>query len=367
MTTTRTPDRLLDEIIQGRGRNEIFRRRLVLNKESNWLLALTLNAFTKATDGQRLSDLEQQIVTTYRDSRVGEEFVRTHGNLNKKIDRAFRSEIFSGRFAELNPTQSYSHEDLRRDAPRITQAIMAKPNVMNVDIEAIHAGRADIRDFPRPRRELVAEYGCENILAFEPNVTPPNPKFTIKAEKFACLAYDNDSIGYGDINEPYWLFGTAAKGKAFFTSTSHAFPNITNNMQMVDFWPFEGNIWTKDGSPADLPDVPIACQIMLMEHDWGDMDDIAEAFAIGFAAVEYLAEAFDAPGWLVSLLSAIGFLVGWFLGVADDDFIAVKNLVFSRQSLTSFLKKVGDTKVQLHTFSNGSATYFLALKLAREM
>lgn len=88
----------------------------------------------------------------------------THGRLNRTLPQEFRSEIFSGRVAELTPG-SRTPMTTCSDAAGIMAAVMAKPYVMNVDLEAIDAGRVDIRDFPPPRRRVVAEHGREVIVA----------------------------------------------------------------------------------------------------------------------------------------------------------------------------------------------------------
>jgi hypothetical protein len=358
----RPPERILDDIVQKRGRGAPVRRKLAVNKERNWLLGVTLNSFAKLADGAQLTDLEQSIVTAFRQNGFSDEEIKQQGQLDKRIPQQVRAEIFPTRFARLDPSKSYSFEDLRRDAPDIVDAILERPNVTRVDVQAIHAGNLELRDFPLVDRSVLREHASEMLVAIAPNVTPPNPTFTIKATSFKCIDRQTDSI-FGPSNEPYWIFGSLGGGTTV-TTRSQIFGDVDNGESRT-FASNEGCIWGQNCAAQDLPDGEIGSLVSLWEHDEGNVEKIRAGVAAAFAAAAGILAATGVAAWVGAVVAGVGAVVAWLLGFLDDDHIADQTFVFTREVVQKQLPNVGQSFNLTRRFADGDGDYSLNIRVAR--
>jgi hypothetical protein len=358
----RPPDRILDDIVHKRGRGAPVRRKLAKNKERNWLLALTLHSFAKLEENAQLTDLEQSIVAAYRKNGFSDDEIKQQGRLDKRIPPQVRDDIFPGKFAKLDSKKSYSFKDLEDDADDIVKNVLAMPNVNRVDVKAIHAGEATIRDFPLVSRDVAREYASEMLIAVEPNVTPPNPRFTIKATTFRCNDRQTDSV-FGPSNEPYWVFGSLGGGTAV-TTRSSIFGDVDNG-ETRNFAATDGCIWGQNCAAQDLPDGEVGSLISLWEHDSSDPEKIRAGVAAAFAAAAGILAATGVAAWVAAVVAGVGGVVQWLLGFLDDDHIADQTVVFTREVVLKQLPSVGRSFVVTRRFADGDGDYTLTIRVAR--
>jgi hypothetical protein len=352
--------KILDELVNGRGKSEKTKKKLIKNKERNWFLALTLNSFAKADEGAELTDVESAIVTAFREAGL-EDDVKEHGRLYKELPEQARRDFFPGKFANLNTKSKYTADDLKADLPQIEEAILSQPNAVNIDVEAIHAGNAHERDFPTPSKAVLQEYGSGILRAVEPNTTPPNPQYTIKATRFRC----NEETGpdWWGSDEPYWIFGSTAGGTSS-TSRSQTFGGIDTG-DSASFQSNDGCIWGTDCAPHDFPGGEIGVHIELWEHDYGDPSRIQAGVATAFAAAAGVLVALGVTAWIGAVVAGVGAIIGWLLTFLDEDHIADWTYVFSRQVLENRLTKSGSTFDLLPRFTDGDGDYTLTVRAQR--
>jgi hypothetical protein len=358
----RPPERILNDILQKKGRGAPVRRKLVVNKQRNWLLALMLNSFAKFADNGDLTDLEESIVTAFRKNGFSDEEIKQQGSMNDRIPQQVRDEIFPRKFAQLNRKKSYSFKDLGKDADDIVESTLAMPNVARVDVPAIHAGEATIRDFPLVPRSVLREHASEMVVALEPNVTPPNPRFTIKATRFRCNDRQTDSV-FGPSNEPYWIFGSLGGGTAV-TTRSQIFGDVDSGESRT-FASTDGCIWGQNCAAQDLPAGEIGSLISLFEHDSSDPEKIRAGVAAAFAAAAGILAASGVAAWVAAIVAGLGAAIQWLLGFLDDDHIADQQIVFTREVVVKQLPNVGQSFPVTRRFADGDGDYTLTLRVAR--
>jgi len=252
--------------------------------------------------------------------------LRSQGRIYQKIPEQVRQEIFPGKFAALTPQKKFTFQDLKQDAPEIVKAVLSMKNVTNLDIKAIHDGSATLKDFPLVPKNILQEHGSAMLVAIAPNVTPPNPRYTIKATSFRCNDRQTDSI-FGPSNEPYWIFGSLGGGTAV-TTRSHIFDDVDSGESRT-FSSTEGCIWGQNCAAQDLPDGEIGSLIQLWEHDEGNVDKIKAGVAAAFAAAAGILAATGVAAWVGAVVAGVGVVVQWLLGFLDDDHIADQTFVFS--------------------------------------
>jgi len=361
----REKGKILDEIVNGKGKQAKFRKKFAKNKERNWLLALTLNSFAKVDEGESLSDVENTIVEAAREAGLGEDEIKEHGRLYKQLPEQARRDFFPGKFAQFNTKTKYTADELKSDLPRIEESIFRQPNAVNIDLEAIHAGEAHERDFPLPSKEVLVEYGGSAILrAVAPNSTPPNPTYTIKAVEFLCN--DETLVDWWGSDEPYWIFNSTT-GVAVTTSRSHIFKDAeeVDTGTKRSFLPTEGCLWGPTCAPSDFPGGEIGVHIELWEHDYGDPAEIQKYVGWAFSGAAAVLKLFGATSWIGTVVDAVGSVIVWFLGFIDEDHIGDWTFVFTRQVLEDRLVKVGNVWTQRPRFTDGDGDYTLTVSAQR--
>jgi len=357
----RPPERILDDIVQDKGRGRPVRRKLAANKQRNWLLALTLYSFAKFAENAQLTDLEQSIVTAFRKNGFSDQDIRQQGGIGERIPQQVRDEIFPGKFAQLDTKKTYSFKDMEQDADGIVKGILAMPNVTKLDVQAIHAGEAALRDFPLADRRVLQETGSAMVVALAPNRTPANPRYTIKATQFQCIDRQTDSV-FGPSNEPYWIFGSLGGGTAV-TTQSQIFADVDNG-ETRNFAAIDGCIWGQNCAPQALPDGEIGSLVQLWEHDEGNTAQIRAGVATAFAAAAGLLAASTVAAWVAALTAGVGAVVQWLLGFCDDDHIADQTIVYTREVVQKQLPNVGQSFNVTRRFTDGDGDYTLTLKVA---
>lgn len=348
--------------MKGQGREAKVRRKLIANKERNWLLGLTLTSFAKLDANASLTDLERSIVEAFRRHEFTDEDLKQHGRLYQQLPDQTRRDILPGKFAGLTPRTNYSVQDLRQDAPNIVKSVLSMRNVENSDVQAIHEGRAHLRDFPPVSRDVLKEHGGAMLIALAPNRTRPNPRYTMKATSFRCNDRATDSI-FGPANEIYWIVGSLGLGTAI-TTRSRIFGDVDAGEGRT-CGATEGCIWGQDCAPQDFPEGEIGSMIQLWEHDEGNVDKIQAGVAAAFAAAAGILAATGVAAWVAAVVAGVGAVLQWLLGFLNDDHIADQTMVFTRQVVEDQLRKVEQAFDIVRRFADGDGDFTLSLKTTR--
>lgn len=360
--STRASERVLDDILSGRGRGAIIQRKLAANRDRNWLLALTLHSFAKSTAGAELTELESGIVAAYRQNGFDEEGIATQARLWQAIPDAARDEFFPAKYAHLGTDDRYSAKELADDANEIVSAVMAMPVSTVVEVDAVMNGTATLRDFALPRNATVHQYGSQLVEA-KSSAAPrdSNQPYFIKAYSFRCIDRASDAK-FGPSNEPFWIFGTIGGGETTTTSTG-VFADVDNGEKRY-FGPSEGCIWSKNCAREPLPDGDIGILAQLWEHDEGNIEAARAGVAAAFAAASGVLVATGVAAWVGAVTAGVGAVVGWLLGYSNDDHIADQTIVFNRATIMQMVPdRRGGYWDVTRKFSDGDANYDLTVRV----
>lgn len=357
----RTPQGFLDDLVRQQGKGRKMRRKLVVNKQRNWLLGIALNAFSSLSANEALTDIEQIIVEAFKENGFNDEELKERGRLFLEMPESVKRDIFPGKFARLTPQTKYTIADLKDDLPDIEQNILTQPNAVDIDVSGIHAGTRSEAEFPMPSLDTTREFAGSIFRAVEANRTPPNPTYTIKAQQFRC----NDETGTDFLgsDEPYWIFGSLGQGIAI-TTRAGPFGDVDSG-ETRNFGASDGCIWGQDCAPRDFPDGEIGTHIQLWEHDTGDPEEARAAVAAAFAAAAAILVATGVAAWIGAIVAGVGAVVQWLLGFLDDDHIADQTFVFTRQSVVDQLTKAGQSFNVTRRFTDGDGDYTLTIQVAR--
>ena len=364
----REPTKILEGIVKRQGREAKLRRKLVLNKERNWLLALILHSFAKFDSNASLTDLEQSIIRTFREHGVSAAKLKQQGKLYRELPDEVRREIFPSKFAGLTAQTNYTVQDLRQDAPQIVTSILAMPNTTNVNIEAIHAGRASRSDFPMPSKDVLRQHGGAMLVALTSDITGTTtgtvtrgPRYKIQATSFRC----NDETGWDwtGSDEPYWIFGSLARGIAV-TTKSDIFGDVDTG-ETRNFADNQGCIWGQNCGAQEFPEGEIGALIQLWEHDDGDPEEVKAYVEAAFGAAAGILTATGVAAWVGGVVAAVGAAVTWLVGFLDYDHIADHTFVFTPKALEDQLKKVGSPMQITRRFTDGDGDYTLTITVSK--
>ncbi len=358
----RTPERIVQDMGERRGRGAKLRAKLEKNRDRNWLLALTTHSLGKFAEKQRLSDLEQTLVSAFLDNGYSEDELRKLGEASELLSQDARQAVYPARFARLDVKSSYSFDDLRKDAPEIVRSTLEMPNLTAVDVGKAHSERTSVRNLPRLDRRTLAEHGAEFLVTQNPDVqAAPSGFFTIKATQFRC----NDETGadFFGSDEPYWIFGTLADG-ATVTTRSRIFGNVdTGNTRT--FNSADGSIWGANGQAQRFPEGQIGTLIQLWEHDHGDPEKIRAAVAAAFAGAAGVLAATGVAAWIAAVVAGVGAVVQQLLAFLDDDLIGEQTFVFHTATLAKQVPNVGNTQTMTRRFTDGDGDYTLTIVTTR--
>lgn len=357
----RPPERILETIIKKEGKGATIHRKFAVNKERNWLLALTLNCFAKLASNNQLTDLEQSIVTAFQNNGFTDNELKKHGQLYEKMPDNIRKDFFPGKFAQLTPRKKYTFQDLEEDAPKIVKSVLDRPNVLKVDVPAIHAGTATLRDFPDLPSNILMEHAGAMLVALEPNTTPPSSRYTIKASSFRCNDRCTDKF-FAPSNEPYWIFGSLGGGTAV-TTRSQVFSDVDSGESRT-FSSTDGCIWGQNCTAQELPEGEIGSLIQLWENDEGNPDKIKNGVAAAFAAAAGILTATGVAAWVAAVVAGVGAVVQWLLGFLDDDHVADQTIIFTRQLVENQLNKTPQSSLT-RRFADGDCDYTLTISLRK--
>ena len=363
----RPTDRILDDLVKNTGRGAPLRKKLVANKSRNWFLAIVLHSCAKYATGAELTDLEKLVVTSFRKSGLTDEEIKQHGEIDRKVPQQLRGEMFPRRFAQLDVKQSYSMKDLANDAPEILKTVLEMPNVTQVDVPAIHAGTAELRDFPMPSREVQREHAGSMLVALEPaealeTAAPVTSRVSIKGASFKCIDRQTDSI-FDPSNEPYWIFASLGNNTAL-TTRSRVFEDVDNGESRT-FSSTDGCIWGQNCAAQALPEGEVGSLVSLFEHDEGNTEKIRAGVAAAFAAAAGILAATGVAAWIAAVVAGAGAVIQWLIGFLDDDHIADNTFVFTREVVLKQLPNVGSSFNVTRRFTDGDGDYMLTLRVAR--
>lgn len=364
--TPRSPRSVLSDIVERRGRGEQAHDKLVVNRDRNWLLGLTLHSFAKAADGKPLSDVEEHIVSTYRHNGFTDDEISEQAQLWRELSDDARAKMFPERFAQLSDDEDYTQQSLADDAQSIVDMVHSMPATTQWDVDALMDGRATLRDFPLPGKSVIREHGLhmltatgsDALLQAQPRTTQPRT-FKIKATKFHCNDRDTDHK-WGPSNEVFWIFGTVGGGDVNTTNTS-VYGDVDNN-ETFYLSSSEGNIWTRDGARAPIPDGDMGIYISLTEHDEGDVDRTTKAVGAAFASAAGVLTAGGVTAWIGALTLGVGGVVTWLISMGDDDPIAEETIVLNRALIESMVPDQMGGKWEItRKFANNDADYDLTV------
>ncbi len=362
--STRPAPVILDEIVGQRGKHASLGRKLRLNRERNWLVAVILDAYAKADAGRALTDLDTIVVDTFDKAGMGDE-LRAQGRLFAAMPTATRTELFPAHFARLGLDTAYTVADLAADLPDRQAAVLAEPNATDVDVVGIHEGRVSAAGARRPRRSVTQAFGSELLRAVAPDSEHPKAKdaatdpYAIRAIDFHCT--DETGVDWLGSDEPYWIFGSVGAGVAV-TTRSHVFGDIDSGDDAT-FTGDEGWIWSQTGGGAPLPDNEIGSLVELWEHDSGDPAKVQAAVGAAFAVAGAVLKISGVAAWIGAVVSGVGAAVTWLLGFLDDDHIADQTFVFTRQTIIDQIGKIGQSFDLTRRFSDGDGDYTLRIRV----
>lgn len=358
----RNPERIVQDMGEGRGRGAKLRAKLEKNRDRNWLLALTTHSLGRFAEKQRLSDLEQTLVSAFLDNGYTEHELRRLGEASEQLPQNVRKAVYPARFARLDVEASYSFDDLRKDAPDIVRATLKMPNLTTIDVEKAHSEGTSVRDLPRLDRRTLAEYGAEILVTRNPGVqAAPSGSFTIKATQFRC----NDETGTDWLgsDEPHWIFGTLGDG-ATVTTRSRIFGNVdTGNTR--PFSSADGSIWGPNGQAQRFPEGQIGTLIQLWEHDHGDPEKIRAAVAAAFAGAAGVLAATGVAAWIAAVVAGVGAVVQQLPAFLGDDLVGEQTFVFHTATLAKQVPNVGSTQTMTRRFTDGDGDYTLTIVTTR--
>jgi hypothetical protein len=356
----RSQAEILKEIAANKGRGAKLRRKLAANKERNWLLALVLHSFAKVDSGSPLSDLEQMIVSAFRDNGFSDDEIRGHGRQYKALSRTVRASIFPEQYATLSHA-SYTLTRLKKDLPTVQRNILKMPNIAAADLGRLRKQGLTLRHVAFPSVDVIKKFGAGGTVLLDiGRIAPPKLKCAIKATKFTC----NDETGpdWWGSDEPYWIFGSLGGGTPI-TTRSKVFTGVDSGESRT-FDAHDGCIWGHNCLPEELPD-HVGVLVSLWEHDYGDPAKIQAGVAAAFAAAAGILAATGVAAWIAAVVAGVGAIVQWLLSFLDDDHIADQTFVFSRSALEAWLHEPKGAATFHRRFTDGDGDYTLEIVASR--
>src|SRR5262249_31254870 len=148
-------------------------------------------------------------------------------------------------------------------------------------------------------------------------------RYLIKSVWFRCL---EETSEWSASDEVYWLFASVAKGY-HAASYSHLFNDVDAD-EAFPFEPNEGCFWGMDCQPHTFPDGEIGAVVTLMEHDEGDMSDVANAWFTAVGGITGILAVSGVAAWVAAVVGAIGGFIGVLLEFMNDDHIADQTYSF---------------------------------------
>lgn len=390
----RTTDVILQGMLNSTGKGGRMRQKLTATRERNWLLALTLNSFAKLDEGAQLTDLNRAIIDTFRENGFDEDDLKAQGRVYRQLPTHLRQEIFPDQYAMLTVNSQVSFGELAHDLPRLDRQVAKMPNAMDVDVHAIHAGRATESDFRLPPRDVVRRHsgGLTRTVSLRPNwppegplpqdpdippdtpvppeqggngadKTPPAPEasYRIKATGFKCL--DESGWDWTGSDEPYWIFGSVV-GKETVTTRTGTFGDVDSGSSR-SFSSTDGWIWGQNGQAQPLAEGELGALVQLWEHDGGDPAEVQQGVKAAFAVAIAVLTATGVGASITAVVGAVGALVHWLVGFMDDDHIADQTFVFDRKVIEGQLGAAGSSFTIQRLFTDGDADYRLTIEVAR--
>ena len=145
---------------------------------------------------------------------------------------------------------------------------------------------------------------------------------------------------------------------------SHLFTDVDEN-DVFAFEPNEGCFWGMDCQPHTFPEGEIGAIVTLMEHDEGDMTDVANAWFTGVGGLTAVLGASGVAAWVAAVVAALGGFIGVLLEFMNDDHIADQNYTWDRKSINEVIDKHGGSYDVVSVLTDGDASYRLRTRVHR--
>jgi hypothetical protein len=360
-----------DAIVTSQGRRSKMHKKLIANRPRNWLLALTSASCAKALAGKQLTDLESHLVKSMRSVKLGDRLVRMLAHIHDTTPAAFKAQIFPERVARLTTSDSVDMAALGQMAPDLARATMKQPNVTNVDVAAIHAGRVRAKDQLKLSTVELGKHASSIVRAVLPEPADSGPvaattekaianRYSIKAKNFFCV---EESSEWSASDEVYWLFASVAKGYQMSAGT-HTFNGVDKN-EVLNFENDEGCIWGMDCQPHSFPDGEIGTVVTLIEHDQGDQSDVLAGWNAAWQGATAILAASNVAAWVAAVVAAVGGIGAVIIECMADDHIADASWTFNRALINEVVDKHGGFYDTTQHLTDGDADYKLRIRVAR--
>lgn len=362
-----TPQEHWDQIVTRQGRGAYTRRKLVANRHRNWLIALAAHACAKAKASARLSDLEEHLVQTLQKASSKIDLIGGFAHIQSTTPPEVKIEIFPDGVDRLSATDSVTFAALGRLAPNLVAGTIGAPNANTLDIHAIHSGRVRLREQIKSSPGILRVHASSLLRAVSSEkVSPKNAngpianRYLIKSQWFRCL---EETSEWSASDEIYWLFASVAKGYQA-ASNSHLFTSVDQG-DVFAFEPNEGCFWGMDCQPHTFPEGEIGAIVTLMEHDEGDMTDVANGWFAAVGGVTAVLGASGVAAWVAAVVGALGGFIGILLEFMNDDHIADQTYTWDKQSINEVINKHGGFYDVVSVLTDGDASYRLRTRVSR--
>jgi hypothetical protein len=194
------------------------------------------------------------------------------------------------------------------------------------------------------------------------SVVPPcPPRYRITAVSFT--AADESGIDMSGSDEPFWIFNTVSNGGTSSSKASNVYGGIdTGDTQSFSL--FDNCYWGCSSAGAPAP-VGIGLSVQLWEQDLGDVPDILFDTAEAFQGAGPILTAAGASSWIGTATTAVGHVLEYILGWAQDDLLGTSTFAYSTDYLAGQLPVQGASFVDTRLFQGSDSNYSLTLVVRR--
>jgi len=335
-----------------------LQRRLIANKEHNWLLALMLHSCAKLAANVPMTDLEEIVINSFRRNGFSDEELKQQGRLYEEIPEQTRRAILPEELALLNIQARYDIGTFKTDLQKLERKAVAKLRTQErIDMQNTEMQPETVENISNPSDELSTASGKSALKL----------RYNIKALDFRCLNPQKDWVK--PKNYIYWIFGNQKnKGEV---ELSHVFPGVDKN-EAFSFSADEGHIWGENGLPQAFAQEGVVSGIAgCMERDKGDTTKLRKKLRAIFASATTILELSGVAAWIGAIVAAVGQLIDWFVGAWSDDLIAMHNVTFTREVIDEKFGSIPTKKGVIQAFkfaklfSDAQGEYLLTIGVSR--
>jgi hypothetical protein len=303
-------------------------------------------------------------------AKIGDHLVALMAHIHDATPSEFKHLIYPERFARLTTTDSITFAALGEMAPELVSDTLRQPNVTNLDVAGIHAGRLRLKDQMKLSTVELGHHASSIVRAVLPEPPSPGPttalktaianRYNIKARSFRCI---EESSEWSASDEVYWLFGSVAKGYQMSMGT-HVYNGVDAD-EALNFEDDEGCFWGMDCQPHSFPEGDIGAVATLIEHDEGDTSDVLAGWSAAFAGAAGILAASGVAAWVAAVVAAIGGIGAVIIELMADDHIADASWTFNKALINEVIDKHGGFYDVTQYFTDGDANYKLRIRVFR--